>query len=231
MDNSFFRSLYSKKSIKEIQDKINLMGLTDKYNPISILNLRIFTSLIIFFMVLYIIDFGYIFAPIITFLYFIFFKKLFLDTKIRQREIELEQESIHFFEVLTLSLETGRNLESALKITTKNIDSEISSEFKEALRGIKYGKSLTECLQNMQKYIPSEAINNIIISLTHANIYGNSIIDTLNTQIDYIREKRVLETKAEISKVPIKISVVSVLFFVPLILLIILAPVLLTYIN
>ena len=231
MDNSFFRSLYSKKSINEIQDKINLMGLTDKYNPISILNLRIFTSLIIFFMVLYIIDFGYIFAPIITFLYFIFFKKLFLDTKIRQREIELEQESIHFFEVLTLSLETGRNLESALTITTSNIDSEISSEFREALRGIKYGKSLTECLQNMQKYIPSEAINNIIISLTHANIYGNSIIDTLNTQIDYIREKRVLETKAEISKVPIKISVVSVLFFVPLILLIILAPVLLTYIN
>lgn len=231
MDNSFFRSLYSKKSINEIQDKINLMGLTDKYNPISILNLRIFTSLIIFFMVLYIIDFGYIFAPIITFLYFIFFKKLFLDTKIRQREIELEQESIHFFEVLTLSLETGRNLESALTITTSNIDSEISSVFKEALRGIKYGKSLTECLQNMQKYIPSEAINNIIISLTHANIYGNSIIDTLNTQIDYIREKRVLETKAEISKVPIKISVISVLFFVPLILLIILAPVLLTYIN
>ena len=231
MDNSFFRSLYSKKSIKEMQDKINLMGLTDKYNPIIILNLRIFTSLIIFFMVLYIIDFGYIFAPIITFLYFIFFKKIFLDTKIRQREIELEQESIHFFEVLTLSLETGRNLESALTITTSNIDSEISSEFREALRGIKYGKSLTECLQNMQKYIPSEAINNIIISLTHANIYGNSIIDTLNTQIDYIREKRVLETKAEISKVPIKISVISVLFFVPLILLIILAPVLLTYIN
>lgn len=231
MDNSFFRSLYSKKSIKEMQDKINLMGLTDKYNPVIILNLRIFTSLIIFFMVLYIIDFGYIFAPIITFLYFIFFKKLFLDTKIRQREIELEQESIHFFEVLTLSLETGRNLESALTITTSNIDSEISSEFREALRGIKYGKSLTECLQNMQKYIPSEAINNIIISLTHANIYGNSIIDTLNTQIDYIREKRVLETKAEISKVPIKISVISVLFFVPLILLIILAPVLLTYIN
>jgi hypothetical protein len=38
----------------------------------------------------------------------------------------------------------------------------------------------------MQKYIPSEAINNIIISLTHANIYGNSIIDTLNTQMSTV---------------------------------------------
>ena len=41
MDNSFFRSLYSKKSINEIQDKINLMGLNDKYNAIRVLNLRL----------------------------------------------------------------------------------------------------------------------------------------------------------------------------------------------
>ena len=231
MKKSFLEGIYSQKTINDMQKKIDYLGTNNKYNAITLLNLRIFTSLIIFFVVLYISDFGYIFAPIISFLSFIFFKKIFLDSKIKKRIIDLEQESIHFFEVLTLSLETGRNLESALKITTKNIDSEISSEFKEALRGIKYGKSLTECLQNMQKYIPSEGINNIIISLTHANIYGNSIIDTLNTQIDYIREKRVLETKAEIAKVPIKISVVSVLFFVPLILLIILSPVLLTYIN
>ena len=35
MDNSFLRNLYSKKSIKEMQDKINLMGLSEKYNPIK----------------------------------------------------------------------------------------------------------------------------------------------------------------------------------------------------
>lgn len=231
MNIIFFEGLYSHKSLEEMKKKIDFLGSDCKYNAVTLLNLRILTSLILFFVVLYIFDFGYIVAPIITFIYFISFKKIFLDFKIKKRIVILEQDSIHFFEVLTLSLETGRNLESALNITVKNIDSEISNEFKEALRGVKYGKSLTECLQNMQKFIPSEGINNIIISLTHANIYGNSIIDNLYTQIDYIREKRILETKAEIAKVPIKISVVSVLFFVPLILLIILAPVLLTYIK
>ena len=44
-------------------------------------------------------------------------------------------------------------------------------------------------------------------------------------------EKRKLEVKAEISKVPIKISVISVFFFVPLVLLIILAPVLIGYLG
>ena len=83
----------------------------------------------------------------------------------------------------------------------------------------------------MQKNIPSDTINNIILALTQADMFGNSIINTLYNQIDYLREKKKLEIKAEISKVPIKISIISVLFFVPLILLIILAPVLLSYVG
>ena len=81
----------------------------------------------------------------------------------------------------------------------------------------------------MQERIPSETINNIILSLTQSNLYGNSIIDNLYSQIDYLREKRKLEVKGRISKVPIYISVISVLFFVPLLLLIILGPVILNY--
>ena len=40
-----------------------------------------------------------------------------------------------------------------------------------------------------------------------------------------------METKAIISKIPIKISIISVLFFVPLILIIILGPVVLQFIS
>ncbi len=38
-----------------------------------------------------------------------------------------------------------------------------------------------------------------------------------------------LETRASISKLPLKISIISVLFFVPLLLLIILGPVIIRY--
>ena len=53
---------------------------------------------------------------------------------------------MHFFEVLTLSLETGRNLEEAFLVTINSVSSSLSLEFKEALREVKYGKSLTEAL-------------------------------------------------------------------------------------
>ena len=164
-------------------------------------------------------------------IYYFLFEKILLDNKIKHRSKKLDNEAIYFFEVLTLSLQTGRNLAEAISMTTSSIDSELSDEFKEALRETKYGKSLTESLSDMQKYIPSDNINNIILTLTQANMYGSSIIDTMQNQVDYLREKRIMEVKSAISKIPTKISVISVFFFLPLILLIILGPILLNYLG
>ena len=225
------RMMYNKKTIAKWDKKITLLGIYNKLDTITFLNLRLFTSIIVFFVVLYVIDLGYVIAPLVTCLYYYFIGKVLVDNKIKARTSKLEGEAMHFFEVLTLSLETGRNLEEAINVTISNIDSELSDEFAEALREVKFGKSLTESLNDMQKNIPSETINNIILALTQADMFGNSIIDTMYNQVDYLREKKKLEIKAEISKVPIKISIISVLFFVPLILLIILAPVLLSYIS
>ena len=225
------KKVYNQKLIDKMDKKIKLLGISTKWDAKTFLNLRLFTSLIVFFVVLYIINLGYVVAPIVTGLYYYLVGKILIDKRITNRTSKLEGEAMHFFEVLTLSLETGRNLEEALNVTINSIDSELSEEFKEAIREVKYGKSLTESLNDMQENIPSETINNIILALTQADMFGNSIIETMYNQVDYLREKKKLEIKAEISKVPIKISIISVLFFVPLILLIILAPVLLTYIN
>lgn len=228
-NNQFSKKIYTKKMIAKIERKMKLLGTDNNLDTMEFLNVRLITSILLFFVVLYVFKLGYILAPVIVILYYVLLEKIVLDDRIRLRNKKLEQEAIHFFEVLTLSLETGRNLEESLTVTIKSIDSELSNEFKNAIREVKYGKSLTEALQDMQVNIPSENINNIILSLTQANLFGNSIIETLYEQVEYIREKRKLAIKAEISKVPIKISVISVLFFVPLILLIILGPVLLSY--
>lgn len=225
------RSIYSKRQIKRINDKINLLGVSSKYSTLSFLNIRLITSIMIFLLILINYKYGYIFSIVITILYYYFFEKVLLDAKINERRRKLDIEAIYFFEVLTLSLQTGRNLAEAISITINSVDSELSLEFKEALRQTKFGKSLSESLTDMQSKIPSDNINNIILALTQANIYGSSIIDTMYNQVDYLREKRKMEVKAMISKLPTKISIISVFFFIPLILLIILGPALITYIG
>lgn len=225
------KRIYSKKQIEKIETKIKLLGVSSKYDALTFLNIRLITSILIFLIILINYKYGYIFSIIIVILYYYLFEKILLDNKINKRRKKLNVEAIYFFEVLTLSLQTGRNLVEAISITTNSIDSELSLEFKEALRETKYGKSLNESLSDMQSKIPSDSINNIILALTQANIYGSSIIDTMYNQVDYLRERRKLEVKAAISKVPTKISIISVFFFIPLILLIILGPAILTYIG
>lgn len=225
------KKIYSQKTTKEITKKIKLLGLSAKFDTYRFLNIRLFGTIIIFLITLYISGFGFILAPVLSILYYKAITYLLLDSNIEKRRIRLESDATNFFEILTLSLETGRNLYEALTVTINSTTGDITDEFKEALREVKYGKSLTEALEDMQANIPTDTINNIILSLTQADLYGSSIINSLYNQIDYLREKRKLEVKAEISKIPIKISIISVFFFIPLVLIIILAPVLLNYIS
>ncbi len=225
------RSLFNENRLSKIETKIDLLGLESKYDAETFLSIRFITSVLLFMLIFSNFKYGYIVGIIVVVLYYFVFEKVLLDNKIKMRSKKLDIEAIYFFEVFTLSLQTGRNLSEAISMTTNSIDSELSNEFKEALRETKYGKSLTESLNDMQKYIPSDNINNIILTLTQSNMYGSSIIDTMQNQVDYLREKRIMEVKSAISKIPTKISVISVFFFIPLILLIILGPVLLNYLG
>lgn len=229
--NNTIHKIYSNEAIEKIQKKINLLGYKNSYDAIIFMNIRTMTSILIFFVVLYFIEFGYILAPIITFLYYILLPKIIIEDKVNKRCEKLDKEAMYFFEVLTLSLETGRNLKTALEITANNVDSDLSDEFKRALDEVKYGKNLDEALEDLKLRIPSDTINNIILNISQSNIFGNSIIETMYNQIDYIRDRQIMRTKAKINKVPLKVSVISVIFFIPLLLLLILAPVIIQYIG
>ena len=227
--NKLFMFIYRDKTIKNIEKKIKLLGVNVKYNAISFMNLRVLSSIILFFVVLYLVDFGYIVAPIIVYLYYTFLPNLYFDSKIKKRSRELDYDAMYFFEILALSLESGKNLITALKSTSNSIDSSLSLEFREVIREVDLGKSLDEALDDLKTRIPSSTVNNIILNIRESNLFGNNIIDTLYNQIDYIREKLVLEQRAYIAKLPLKISIISVIFFIPLLLLLILGPVILNY--
>ena len=228
-DNNLIKRIYRKKTVSKIDDKVKLLGVYCKYNVVDLLNYRLLISIAIFFIFIATSSYGYILAPLFTLAFYFLSEVLILDIPIKKRAKKLEEEALYFFEVLALTLEGGRNLKSALDTTANAIDNEISAEFKKTLSEVYLGKSLTEALEDMKKRIPSETINNTILNITQSNIFGNSIVDSLYNQIDFLREKQILDVKAEIAKLPTKISAISVVFFIPIILLLILAPVVLEY--
>jgi len=230
MKNGFIRKIYTDQSLKRINIKIKQMGKT-KWNAISFQNVRIITTFIVAIFVLYITNLGYVFGPIAGIVWYYLFYYIFLEVPVEKRGRKLNKEALDFFEILTLTLESGRNLENAIEIAALNVHSELSDEFKKSLIEVKLGKSLMEALDDMKARIPSETINNIILNITQTEVFGNNILETMYNQIDFLREKEILEIKGQINKIPNKISIISVLFILPLILLIILGPYLIQFLN
>lgn len=224
MNSMLLRKIYGRKAVEKIEADIKLLGERSNMSAITFMNVRIFTTLILFVFILYTSKNGYIYAPVISILYYSLFHYILLKRPIEQRAKDLDHQALYFFEILTLTLESGRNLENSLEITVFNVDSELSREFKKVLFEMKFGKTLLEALEDMKKRIPSETINNILLNITQTNVFGNSILDTMNNQITFLRDKQILEIKGEINKIPNKISILSVVFVVPLILLLVLGP-------
>ena len=224
--NSIVKKIYRSKDIENIQRKIDLLGYERrvKFDAIMFMNSRIVSTIILGLMMIFLTKVRYIFIPIILVIYYYLFYYIFITREIKKRIQKLDMEALTFFEILALTLQTGKSLENSLEITCYNIDSELSREFKRSLLEIKFGKSLVEALNGLKKRIPSESINNIILNIEQTSIFGNNIISVMNNQVDYLREKQIMDIKSQINKIPNKVSIISVIFIVPLILLIVLGP-------
>lgn len=227
----FSHSIFSRKEIKKIQKKIDLLGEECDYDAIFFLNLRLYSSIVLFLVVLYVFELGYFLAPIFTFVYYHLIYYIMIESNIRKRCDKLDIEAMYFFEIMALALESGNNLKNALEISCNNVDNDLSKEFKKVLSEVEFGKGLSESLVSLKKRIPSDTINNIILMITQSNTFGNNITKDMYHQIDYIRDKEIQKAKARISKIPLRVSVISVLFYIPLILLLILSPVLLEFLG
>ena len=227
--NSIIKMLYSQKSIKRTENKILQLGSGNQININKLLGCKVVVLVFTFIISLLVFNTGYLIAPVNTVIIYLLYDYYFLDIKIKKRIKIIEHDAIFFFEVLSLTLQSDRNLKQCLMVTTDSIDSELSKEFKYVLNEVKLGKSLTESLNDCKNRIPSKSVRDVLLNIIESNTYGNNIVDSLNNQIDYLMDRRILDIKGQINKIPTKISVISVVFFIPLVMLLILGPVLINY--
>lgn len=232
MDKNLVIKVYGIKYYNKLNNKIKSLGTNNKINIVSFMNIRLYLSIILFLIPIIfhfinssLFKYWYIDSVIIFILSYILIKYLLLDLRLKKRKIILEEEAYYFFEVLTLTLQTGRNLEKSIEITCKYINNEISEEFKQMLFHMKLGKSFKESLDSMRERIPSTDINNIILNMSEASSFGTNLVSMMERELEYLNQKQILRIKEEINKIPNKVSIISVLFIIPLIFLIILSPV------
>lgn len=210
---------------KRLQKKLDLLGY--RINAKTVLMFKFISSIILFFLLLFVSKVGYVLAPIITIIYYFLVEYLFIDLAIYKRGIRLEEEALEFFNVFALSLKGGRNVKKAIQISTDIVDSELSLEFRKVLRDLKVGKSLEEALMLLESRIPSDRINNILINIREANRFGNDISDSIEKQLSLINEKNEKNIIKRYKVVPLYLTIISISFtFIMLSVLIILSMIL-----
>lgn len=204
-------------SYNRIRDKINKMGVV--INPLVFIYMRLISSLILFFVLLFTIPYGYLISPIVVVCYYVFVEVIIIDLSIKNRAKELEDDAIDFMPIFLLSVKSGRNIKKSLKYSTDIIDNTLSREFKRVLFDEKIGKSFDEALLDLKKRIPSDIVVNMIISIVEANRMGNNVNDSINEQLTYLKDKKCKKILNAHKVIPLKMAIVSVIFVFLVILL------------
>lgn len=194
----------------KVQRKLDYMGL--KLDSKVFIIMRLISSALLFIFLLFFIDYGYIVAPISTIIYYFFVEYVILDLGIKRRIEVLENDALDFMPVFMLCLKSGRNIKNAIIMSTNVIENDLAIEFKKVIKTVELGKSLDESLNIMKNKIPSEIINNILISIIEANRLGNNINDSINIQLSYIKDRKKKKILNKYKLVPFKLAVISIIF-------------------
>ena len=165
---NIMEKIYLKKDVEKIQSNINKMGTT-RWDAVSFISFRLVTTILFTLFLIFFTKISYLIIPVIVIVYYNLVYHVVIINKLRRRETKLDREALYFFEILTLTLESGKNLQNSLELTVANVKSELSLEFERSLKEVLVGKTLIEALSDMQKRIPSENINNIIMNIMQTN--------------------------------------------------------------
>ena len=85
MNHHLIRKFYREKDINHIEEKLMLLGNDKKIDPVEYMNVRLITTIMVFFLSLYIFNMGYIIAPALTIAYYYGYYYITIEKKIKER--------------------------------------------------------------------------------------------------------------------------------------------------
>lgn len=149
---------------------------------------------------------------------------LYLLSLKSKKEREIGEAVPYFLDLLTLTLQGGRNLEQALTATTKNYPSTLSTVMDKKLVELGWGRSLDDLFDELKTDIPDADFQHFLSSLLRAKKLGVSLSETLAIQTELLRTRRRQKAEELSRTASVKISVPLVLFIFPALLIIYIGP-------
>jgi len=145
---------------------------------------------------------------------------------VRRRHLEILKALPNVLDLLTLSVEAGKDFLTALRdiISRRKMDS-LGEELSRALQEIQLGKQRQKALKEMVERVQQPELSSVVNAIIQADELGVSIGQLLRIQGDQLRNKRFARAEKLANEAPVKILFPVIIFIFPAVIIILMAPI------
>ena len=208
----------SKTVIDKYEKAIIFAGVEYQFKPEHIIASKIVGAVVlgfVFLLLLWVADQPSALSLLAALLGFIY-PDLWLKQTKQTRNTYIAKNLPFFLDMITLSIESGLNLNGAItQAVQKGPDGAVKAELEKVLRDIKTGISRSEAIRKMGQRIDDLSIKSLTSSIVQAEKMGMNLGPILRAQAEQRRIERFLKVEKLAMEAPVKLLFPLVAFIFP----------------
>lgn len=147
-----------------------------------------------------------------------------LNRKVEERHIELQEKLPDVLDLLTISVEAGLGFEQALDRTIAAVPGALSDEFARMLGEVRAGASRSDAMRAMEQRTNVPEVRSFVLAILQADTFGVSIGRVLRAQSEEMRIKRRQLAQEKAQKAPVKMLIPMVFCVFPALFVVVIGP-------
>lgn len=208
------------------EPRLWMAGYGDSIGGIDFVALRIMFIGIGLISLLLSIFAGYPVAGILLALVLVIYPGVWLNNRIRRRHMNILKALPNVLDLLTLSVEAGKDFVTSLRdiLQRRRVDA-LGEELLRTFQEIQLGRKRTEALRDLAKRVSQSDLTSVVNAIIQAEELGVSIGQLLRIQGDMLRNKRFTMAEKLANETPVKIIGPIILFIFPAVFIVLIVPI------
>jgi tight adherence protein C len=152
---------------------------------------------------------------------------LFLKNKITRRQLDIKRAFPDALDLLLICVESGMSIEAAFRKVSQEVGTQsvpLAEEFMLTTAELSYLQDRRMAYENLAKRIDLEGVKAVCVALQQTERYGTPLGQTLRVMAQENRDMRMSEAEKKAAALPPKLTVPMILFFLPVLFVVILGP-------
>ena len=153
--------------------------------------------------------------------------KYWVTKRVQTRAEEITQGFPDALDLMLVCVEAGQSLDQSIIRVAKEMRAAypaLCEEFEMVAYEMKAGKDKTKVLRDMGERVDIQDVNSFVTVLIQSATFGTSVAEALRVYAAEMRDKRVLRAEEKANKLPTKLTLGTMMFCVPPLLIILIGP-------